>query len=72
LNEAEVKEKKESTYKKLMVFKEFEKQPGEQEINEEQEILKTFKMLNDHYPDIINLIDQKNRERLARINDSIK
>lgn len=52
-----------------MVFKEFEKQPPELEINEEEEILNTFKYVSNAFPDIINYIEQRNRERLLRLNE---
>ena len=53
-----------------MIFKEFENQPKELDIIEEQEILNTFKEMSGRYPDIVNMIDPKNRDKLGRLNDS--
>ena len=70
LKEREVSDKKESTYKKLQIFNEFERHQEELNIIEEKEILETFKNVNNMYPDVINMIDMKNRDRLKKINDN--
>jgi hypothetical protein len=53
----------------LAVFKDFENRPKEIDINEEKEIVNAFKHANNVNPQIVNLIDQKSRDRLVRMNE---
>jgi diacylglycerol kinase family enzyme len=69
VQENENKEKKESTYKKLIVFKEFEKQEAELDIDEEEFFVRAFKQLVNNAPDIYNCLEPKNKERINRLND---
>ena len=64
--------KKESTYKKLNVFKEFENVEQSVSLDEEVVLLQAFQMCTQEHPDVKNFLSEKSMQRLQRLYDKHK
>ena len=63
-------DKKEATYQKLTVFKEFEDNAATNiTLNEEEALLQAFQLCTDRNPNIKDLLSQKTMDKLQKIYD---
>lgn len=67
--ENERKEKKEATYRKLMVFKELEKPEEESQVDDEELLVRTFRQAVTQRNVLLQFISEKSKDRMMRLSD---